>query len=172
MRLSVPNMGKSQANQDKLVHPSFPSEMSWNQIHTHVHWTPHPPSQAASKGRKNPGPSGILSKGREAPPGCLSWSSQSPRPASWRKWTQGEAGLRPTSQGGDLRAGVGLTSSPEPARVTASPPRGIVPASTHSPSWDLPSPLSLTEMMLSPIHPQTWEDLALLSPRCWLALLG
>lgn len=119
VRLAVLNVGKSQANQDKLVHPSLPSKMSWNQTHTHVCQTPHPPSQAASKGRKNPGPSGILSKGREAPPEYSSWSSQSPRPASWRKWTRGGAGPRPTGQGGDLRAGARLTSSPEPARVTA-----------------------------------------------------
>lgn len=113
------NMGKSQATQDKLVHPSFPLKMAWNRIHTHVCRTPHPPSPAASKRRKNPGPNGILSKDKEAPPRCLFWSSQPPRPPSWRKWTCGGAGPRPAVQGGDFRAGAGLTSSPEPARVTA-----------------------------------------------------
>lgn len=169
MKLSVLNMGKSQANQDKLVHPSIPLKTSWNQIHTHVCRTPHPPSQAASKGRKNPDPSGIPSKDGEAPPRCLSWSSQPPRPPSWRKWTQGGAGPRPTVQGGDLRAGVG---SPHPQSQPEAPPRGTAPASAYSPSWGLLSPLSQAEMMLFSIQPGTGEDLVLLSPRCWLALPG
>lgn len=110
--------GKVLAKPGQVGHRGLPSKISRDQIHARVCRTPHPPSQAASKGKKLC-PSGILSKGREAPPGCLSRPSQSPRPAGWRKWTSGGAGLRPTGQGGDLRAGAGLTSSPEPGRVPA-----------------------------------------------------
>lgn len=65
--------GKSQANQDKLASSvSFGTILTVTPVILHSH-----PPKLPPKARKKPGPSGILSKGGEAPLGC---SSRHPPP--------------------------------------------------------------------------------------------
>lgn len=112
MKLSVLNVGKTRANWDKLVTPVFPRKCHGTRC-TPTSVRLHTPSQAASKGKRNARSKRILSKGREAPSGCLS-----PRPAGWWKWIHGGAGSRPVGQEGDLRAGA---SSPHSQSQPKSP---------------------------------------------------
>lgn len=78
-------LGKSQANQDKLASSvSFGTILTVTPVILHSH-----PPKLPPKARKKPGPSGILSKGGEAPLGC---SSRHPHPHSPRGLRAGRNG--------------------------------------------------------------------------------
>lgn len=167
MRLSVLNVGKSQASQDKLVHSSLPRKCSGTRLTpTSLRLHTHSPKQLPKEERTQVQVGSYPKAEKPLLDAC-------PGPPSPQGLQAGGNGHKEgLAQGPQTREVTSeqVLGSPHPQSQPESLPRGKVPASAHSPSWSLLSPLSQAEMMLFPIHPGTGEDLALLSPGCWLAL--